>query len=179
MKTAIHNTKHQDEDRRCNIVPHSPFTKWRPVASPVDDLTWLAFGFDLEHHMYKGTPPVYSYHVADDNMIANAKRLLKIFDGIPDIPDYAKHAVEVARATLRCLVDRTFPACGLIAHHIMVGGDFMEQDSWAVPLFINPTRPYAQPGLDLIAGVQQLLTSMDAVSPSGRLPPLPVNAISA
>jgi len=156
-----------------------PFKKWCANGSPVDDLSWLAVGYNLEKHTYAGEPCCFKYSIGDGGaMIAEAKRLLDIIEGLTEVPHYATHIVEVARCTLTCVIAESFPATPMIAHHWMIGGDFDRVAGWAVPMYTTTEYPYKQPGLDLLAGIHKLLRSIDVLGPQGRLPPLPVNAIT-
>jgi len=80
--------------------------------------------------------------------------MLAIIEDLADVPDFAKHTVEVAHLALVCVVDNKFPATPMIAHHWMVFGDFVKCEGWAVPMYTTSEHPYAQPGLDLLAGVK-------------------------
>ena len=87
--------------------------------------------------------------------------------------------MEVARLCLEFLASGRFPAAPLIARHIMVGGEFVSSSNWAVPVFYTKDRKYEQAGMDLLAGVEKVLITMNLVRNVQLLRPLPLLAFSS
>lgn len=52
-----HTMRQPGEERR------SPFTRWSGHGSPVDDLSWIALGYNFEIHEFYGG--VYKYYMED------------------------------------------------------------------------------------------------------------------
>ena len=130
------STMHQDRNRFQPARRMNPFSKWAALGSPVDDLSWLAFGYDLEKHAYPGEPSEYGYPMDDDGkIVASCRRLMTIIDGITEVPNCAKHTMEVTRCCLESVAEARFPATSMIAHHFMVDGVFVNESGWAVPIY--------------------------------------------
>ena len=161
-----------------------PLRKWTATGHPKDDLSWLAFGYDLEAHAYPGIPYSYGFVFEDGGkMVANATRLIAIIDGITEGPDIANKAVEVIKGCLTCVTQGQFPATPMIAHRWMVNRDFVKSQQWAVPRYCKDkitgvVYKYDQPGIDSLAGAEQILEYMDVIKPVDLLRPLPVHAVS-
>lgn len=80
------------------------------------------------------------------------------------------YITEVVCYILRLLKAEVFPAGPMIAHHWMIGGDFTEDEGWAIPNFVEGRCPYSQPGRDFMDGVERVLRSVG--ERQHRVPPV-------
>ena len=90
IMASLLNTMHKGPNRFPPAPRTNPFSKWKALGSPVDDLSWLAFGYDLKMHTYQGEPNAYGYPMEDGGkIVADCQRLVKIIDGLTHVPDCA------------------------------------------------------------------------------------------
>ena len=174
LKTRIDESVFSDDvsdvlkrimDMRHTTARSSPFRHWSASGSPIDDLTWLAFGFDLKSESYydSGNPYAYasSYLINDDGAtVVEAERLLNMLSDV----DLSTHARNVGMVTHHCLIalaSNTMPATVKVAHHWMVGGQFNRNCFGRAEPIYTVDSPYSLLAQDLLEGVALLISALN------------------
>ena len=148
-----------------------PFVHWSPFGTPITDMSWLAFGFNIPTESFYSNPwDVYKPNRATEHNLRlrsmfdcrpvshRAARTITLIDQFNILSTHPQHALFlVARACLKCVASGTFPVGPMIAHHWLIGGRFfLRADGYSLPDYMDE-RQNLQPAKDLMDAVEHML----------------------
>lgn len=190
--------------RMQSSIEQQPFEIWQPRGAPADNVSWIVFGFDKDRLEYPEGYYNYDMGMTDANrqravqMKEKVSKLLAELmppeTGVPagnhdDPAETQRRPPEIRmsaqnlialKAFQTTLVGMTaqecrFPAAPMVAHHVMLRGEFEFVEGWPVPIYIQNQSSYGLPCSDFLAGLEAKLVQAGLITVAA--PTAPVMAV--